>query len=206
MGRRLLNLDRTGLARVRADDAIEACERDGGGSRPILDIEGAQALQPLVERGGQLGLQLGRLHREDRVLVHHVIDGRPCRLTHQQLVEDESGCVEVRSDARLGGILVALGCLVHRIELVDDLFRDGARAVPARARMVEATEQRAAGGADEHCVRRQVAMHDLRLATVRMIECGQDVAHNRDLLVEGECKCVLRDVLPQGVSGHVLGD
>ena len=49
-------------------------------------------------------------------------------------------------------------------------------------------------------------MYDLGLAAMRVIERGQDVAHDRDLLVEGECQRVLRDVLPQGMSGHVLGD
>ena len=49
-------------------------------------------------------------------------------------------------------------------------------------------------------------MHDLRLTAMRVSECGQHVAHDRDLLVEGERQRPLRDVLSQGVTGHVLRD
>ena len=199
-------LDRARLARVRPDDLVEACECNGGVCRSILGVECTKSLQPLVELDRQLGFQLGRLHREDGVLVHHVVDGGPCRLAHQQLVEDEPGRIEVRRHARLGRVLVALGCLVDRIQLVDDRFRDGAELALSRPRVVEAAEKRAAGFADEHRVRCQVAVHDLRLTAMRVIEGGQHVAHDRDLLVEGERQRCLRDVLSQRMTGHVLRD
>ena len=52
-----------GVPRVGADDLVEACEGDRGRAGPVLDVERAQALQPLVESRRQLGLQLGRLDR-----------------------------------------------------------------------------------------------------------------------------------------------
>ena len=194
------------LAGVGADDVVEAGERDRGGGGPVLGVEGAQRLQPLVEFRGQLGLLLGGLHREDPVLVHHVVDRRPGRLPDQQLVEHEPGGVEVRRHARPRRVPVALRRLVHRVELVDDVFGDGARPLPAGARVIEAAEQRPARSPDDHRVRGQVPMHHLGLAPVRVVEGREHVAGDRDLLVEGQRQRALPDVLPQRVSGHVPGD
>ena len=48
-------------------------------------------------------------------------------------------------------------------------------------------------------------MHRLGLAPVDVVEGGEHVADDRDLLVEGQRQDALPDVLPQRVSGHVLG-
>ena len=134
---RLPSRGRARRTRVRADDVVELHQCDGGGNRPLLGVEGAQRLQPDVELGFQFGPQRGRFDRKDRVLVHHVIHRRPCRLSHEQLVEDQSSGIEVGGDARLGRVPVTLRRLVHRIEIVDNLVGDGAGAVLAGARIVE---------------------------------------------------------------------
>ena len=71
--------------------------------------------------------------------------------------------------------------------------------------MIEPAEQGPARGRHEHGVRRQVAVRDLRLAAVRVVEGGEHVADHRDLLVERQGQRALLDVLPQRVPGHVRG-
>ena len=49
-------------------------------------------------------------------------------------------------------------------------------------------------------------MHYLWFALVCMVECGEYVAHDRNLLIEGKSQRALLDVLPQSMPRHVLRD
>src|SRR5262249_22804055 len=120
------------------------------------------------------------------VLLHHVIDGRPRELPDQELVEDETCREEVGSYAGLRWVTVALGRLIRRLEFVDDLPGDGTRSILARSRVVEPAQERASGTAHQDGVSREVAMNDLRLAPVRVVERGEHVPDDEDLLIVGE--------------------
>ena len=105
-------------------------------------------------------------------------------------------------DARLCGITVALGSLIQRVQVINDVPGNRARSILADAGIVEGGQTGMAIRCHQYAVRCKVAWN--HSMSVSMIQGCEDSANDAQFLIVGQGQGAFLDVLPQRLSGNIF--
>ena len=170
---------------------------------PLGRIEGAQALQPDIKRGVQLGPQRRRLVQKLPLPVPHRGElARKRLLAGKQLVEDDPRREDVRRGSGCPWFAKGFWCHIGLVHQLHNVCRNRLAAVHAGFGKVEVRQPGGAILPNQHRARRQVAVHHRVLVGVH--QRGQQVFGHAPLLIQRQRQLRARHMHGERLARHIV--
>ena len=174
-------------------------------TRPLGRIKGAQALQPGIKRGVQLGPQRRRFVQKLTLAVPHRSGlARKGPFAGKQLVEDDARREDVRRSSGRPWFAKSLRRHIGLVHQLHNVCRNRLAAVHAGLGKVEVRQPGGAILPHQHRARRQVAVHHSVL--VRVLQGGQQVFGHAPFLIQRQCQLRARHVHGERLTRRVVQD